>query len=211
MSRINPDIDCVATLRITLEDIEPAIWRRIVVPMTTNLRGLHDIIQAVMLFEDCHLFQFDVGDRRNKRRYGIPNRESGWEEIADARSFKLGKLVEKGIERFTYTYDFGDDWRHTIIIEAVSNADPAIEYPLFVEGARRAPPEDVGGVPGFEAFLNAMAKPQHPEYVNLIRWYGGIFDPEDIGLDEIGRRIKKIVRRRTIGKAAFAKNRDIVS
>ena len=101
-------------------------------------------IQAVMPFENCYLFLFNVGDRR----YGIPNRE--WDhvhETLDAKNIKLGALVERGVSVSLYTYDFGDDWRHSVRIENVTAADPTLDYPRFVDGSRRAPPEDVGGIP----------------------------------------------------------------
>ena len=207
-----PDTNRIARIRITLDDIKPTIWRRVEVPLTITLKALHEVIQAVMLFENYHLFRFDVGERGDERHYGIPDLDGGdWIKITDAKSTKLGKLVEADVKRFTYTYDFGDDWRHTILIEAIGTAEPACAYPSFIDGARRAPPEDVGGWPGFEAFLDAMAKPRHPERKNLIQWYGRVFDPNDIGLAEINARIAKLAPHRTIGKAAFAKSQGKIS
>src|SRR3546814_9702131 len=76
----------------------------------------------------------------------------------DAANVRIGTLVERGVTSFIYTYDFGDNWRHRVEIEEVTSAIPATDYPRFVDGERRAPPEDVGGTPGFEDFLKAMAK-----------------------------------------------------
>jgi len=197
-------VDRVARIRIELEDIDPAVWRRVEVPLTTSLRGLHEIIQAVMPFENHHLFQFDIGDKR----YGTPDPE--WDyglATIDAKNIKLGVLIERGIDQFSYTYDFGDNWQHSITIETVAAADPAIDYPRFIEGARRAPPEDVGGVPGFEEFLEAMTKPRHPERKRLITWYGRIFDPEDIDLPSVNARVGKLARRRMLGKVGYAKSK----
>jgi len=128
----------------------------------------------------------------------------------DAANMRIGKLIERGITSFTYTYDFGDDWRHRIEIEEITPAIPGIDYPRFVDGERRAPPEDVGGTPGFEEFLNAMAKPRHPERASMVQWYGSVFDPTDISLDEINARTAKLAKRRAQGIAAYAgaKSRD---
>ncbi|MFD2143459.1 plasmid pRiA4b ORF-3 family protein [Ancylobacter oerskovii] len=104
-----------------------------------------------------------------------------------------------------------DDWRHTITIEATAAADPAMDYPRYLYGARRAPPEDVGGIPGFELFLEAIADPNRKEYDELIRWYGAPFDPALVDEDVIRARIEKLARRRTIGKAAFAKSRGQIN
>jgi hypothetical protein len=197
--------DRIARIRIQLDDIEPAIWRRAEVPLTASLKGLHEVIQAVMPFEDYHLFRFDVGDKR----YGIPDPE--WDDVRptlDARNIRLGALIDRGVRSFAYTYDFGDDWRHTITVEGVFAADPALDYPRFVDGARRAPPEDVGGIPGFEEFLDAMAKPRHPERKQLIAWYGKLFDADDIESETIGVRIAKLARRRALSKAGYEKSRS---
>lgn len=119
---------------------------------------------------------------------------------------KLGTLIDRGVRKLTYTYDFGDNWQHTITIEATTDAAPAVEYPRYIDGAGRAPPENVGGVPGFNLFLEAMADPQHEEHRDLMRWYGRPFDPESI--EEIRARIDKLARRRTLGKVGFAKSRS---
>jgi Plasmid pRiA4b ORF-3-like protein len=196
--------DRIARVRIELDGINPPVWRRVDVPLTITMRGLHDVIQAVMPFENCHLFQFDVGDKR----YGKPDPE--WDygtPMLDAKNVKLGSLVERGIVQLSYTYYFGDNWEHTVTIESTAVADPALDYPRYVEGARRAPPEDVGGIPGFEEFIKAVTKPRHPNYKRLITWYGRNFDPDDIDLLTINARIGKLVRRRTLGKAGYAKSK----
>ena len=194
----------IARLLVKLDHIEPAIWRRVEVPITISLKGLHDVIQAVMLFQDYHLFEFNA----DGKRYAVPDPE--WDFGADtyaARNVRIGALVDRGITTFNYTYDFGDDWRHSITVEAVTDADPAVEYPRFLDGDRRAPPEDVGGLPGFEDFLIAMSKPRHAQHRKVVDWYGGRFEPNDIGVDTINERIAKLARRRTLGKAGFAKSR----
>ena len=198
--------DRIARVRIELEGTVPTVWRRVEVPLTTSLRGLHDVIQAAMLFENYHLFQFDTGEKR----YGMPDPE--WEHRSatiDAKNVKLGALIERGINKFACTYDFGDNWQHSVTVEAVTLADPGLDYPRFVDGSRRAPPEDVGGVPGFEEFLETMTKPRHPDHKRLVTWYGRVFDPNDIDVSAINARMAKLARRRALGKAGFAKSRGV--
>lgn len=86
-----------------------------------------------------------------------------------------------------------------------------MDYPRYIDGARRAPPEDVGGLPGFELFLEAIADPSHEEHDELMRWHGAPFDPALIDEDVIRARIEKLARRRAIGKAAFAKSRGQIN
>ncbi|MFN4212096.1 MAG: plasmid pRiA4b ORF-3 family protein, partial [Devosia sp.] len=193
--------DRIARLHIQLDDVEPAIWRRVEVPLTSTLKAVHAVIQAAMLFEDYHLFQFEIGDRR----YGYPDPDWG-DEMRDARYIRLSAILARGETRFTYTYDFGDDWRHSVVVEEVAAADPMVDYPRFVDGARRAPPEDVGGPPGFEEFLDAMADTKHPEHDSVMTWYGRAFEPDNVGLDAITARLAKLARRRAQGKAAFEKS-----
>ena len=190
--------DQIARIRIALEDMKPAFWRRVELPVTNSLKTLHLAIQACMLFENYHLFQFDLGDAT----YGFhfDDDDAFMVRTRDAANMRIGKLAERGITSFTYTYDFGDNWRHRIEIEEITSAIPGTDYPRFVDGERRAPPEDVGGTPGFAEFLNAMAKPRHPDRASLVQWYGGVFDPADISLDEVNSRMAKLAKRRTQGK-----------
>ena len=148
------------------------IWRCIEVPLTISLLALHEVIQAVTLFENYHLFDFATRTRGTQTRYTIPDpndecADDDFGDTLDASKTELGTLIEAGIKRLTYTYDFGDNWQHTILVESVTAAEPTTAYPRFIEGANRAPHEDVGGVPGFENFLNVMAKPKHPEHADF--------------------------------------------
>lgn len=121
---------------------------------------------------------------------------------------RLGPRIDRGITQLAYTYDFGDDWRHTVTIEAIADADPAVEYPLYIDGTGRAPPEDVGGIPGFELFLDSIADPKHEQHHELKRWHGRPFDPEQPDLEEILIRVEKLARRRALGRAGFEKSRS---
>ncbi|HEV7252023.1 MAG TPA: plasmid pRiA4b ORF-3 family protein [Mesorhizobium sp.] len=200
--------DLIARLHIQLDDWQPIIWRRVEVPATATLKALHDVIQAVMPFEDYHLFEFRV----DGSRYAIPDPE--WDSLAtptySAKGMKLGTPLDRGVTELAYTYDFGDDWRFTITVEAVAAADPSVEYPRFVDGEGRAPPEDVGGLPGFEHFLEVMSDPEHEEHGDLVSWHGGAFDPHDVRRDEVIRRVGKLAERRSLGRAGFAKSRNRV-
>ena len=200
----------IVRLKITLDDIKPVIWRRIEVPLTTSLLALHEVIQAAMLFENYHLFDFVTGARGAETRYIIPDpnddfADDDFGDTMDASKTELGTLIEVGIKRLVYTYDFGDNWQHTILIESVAAADPTTAYPRFSEGANRAPPEDVGGIPGFEHFINAMANPKHPEYRDIKQWHGRIFDPKDISETEITMRVAKVAKRQKPRKTAAVK------
>ena len=193
----------ILRLRISLNDIEPEIWRTVEMPITGSLKLLHDVTQAAMGWEDYHLWYFEVGDRR----YGVPDPEWSDHNLAAAKNVKLGSLIDRGFREIIYTYDMGDDWRHRIVVEEIGPADADIRYPRFVAGERRCPPEDVGGLPGFELFLDAMGDPAHEEHIRLLEWYGGPFDPEDIDKTAAEHAVAAIANRRHAGKAAYEKSR----
>lgn len=195
--------ETIARLRITLSDTEPEIWRVVDVPVEASLKMVHDIIQAAMGWQDYHLWEFEAGERR----YGLPDRE--WPDVIAAKNTKLMTLIDRGTRQLDYTYDMGDNWHHTIVIEAVGPGQPDTKYPRYIDGARRCPPEDSGGTPGFENFLDAIADPKHDDHAELIEWYagcyGGTYHPETIDELVTKRRVAAIANRRAAGKAAYAK------
>lgn len=195
--------ETITRLRITLNDTDPEIWRVVDVPLTASLKMLHDIIQGAMGWQDYHLWEFEAKDRR----YGLPDPEWPDDELAAAKNVKLGTLIERGVREMTYIYDMGDSWEHSITVEAVRPGDADTKYPRFIDGARRCPPEDVGGTPGYENFLEAMADPGHEEHDEVRQWYGGPYDPTDIEKLVTTRRVAAIAIRRAAGKAAYAKRR----
>lgn len=198
-------METVARLHIALADTDPPIWRRVDFPVDANLKVLHDVIQAAMGWLDYHLWEFEAGDRR----YGVP--DPGWdgENLLAARNTRLKSLLDRGVHQFLYTYDMGDNWEHVVTLETVGEREPGTRYPRYVAGERRAPPEDCGGTPGFEAFREANADPRHPRHDEVTGWYhecyGDDFDPEGIDERDATRRIGAIARRRAAGKAAIAK------
>ncbi len=209
MATNTSQIDRIARITVTLDHIKPTIWRRIEVPLTTSLRGVHEAIQAAMLFDNYHLFDFHVEIDGKVRRYGIPDPDR-FVQISDAKNIKLGTLIARGGRGFTYCYDFGDNWEHHLTIEQVFDADPDGAYPRLVDGSRRAPPEDIGGIPGFEHFLGAICDPRHPDHGRVLQWYGRPFDPDDIGLGDVTERMRRLSDRRARGIIGFEISRSIL-
>lgn len=68
----------------------------------------------------------------------------------------------------------GDNRHHCIAIEAIGPGEPDTKYPWFVDGTCRCRPEDVGGTPGYENFVDAIADPNHEEHVEVLEWYGAL-------------------------------------
>jgi hypothetical protein len=174
----------VYELRVALSWIEPPIWRRVQVPGDTTLAGLHRILQIVMGWHDSHLHEFRVGDDS----YGDPEIEE-LDFIPEDRT-RLDEVAPGPGARLLYQYDFGDSWEHEIEVEQVLDPEPGVRYPRCTEGARSAPPEDCGGVGGYEEFLEAISDPRHPEHEELLEWIGGDFDPEAFDIDAVNRGLR---------------------
>lgn len=171
-------------LKVTLNDIRPPIWRRLVVPRATTLEDLHFIIMAAMGWQGGHLHAFHAAERH----YSDP---SEVEDAADESRMTISGLVRLGVSRFRYTYDFGDDWEHTILIEKKQPPATSSNVALCVAGSRNCPPEDCGGVPGYEELLAALATPDRPESKEFIEAVGKDFDPEEFSVEKTNARMAR--------------------
>jgi hypothetical protein len=172
----------VHRLKITLQDIRPPIWRRLLVPSETSLYELHNHIQTAFGWWDSHLHEFRIGSTAYASDDG-----GGWgwgDPPEDDAEVTLLKVASAGAS-FTYTYDFGDNWEHVIEVESIDPAEPGTQYPRCVAGRRAGPPEDCGGFPGYYELVEALADPAHPQHEELHEWVGGEFDPEYFDLDQI--------------------------
>jgi len=185
----------VARLKITLRDTNPAIWRRVEVACSITLKDLHAIIQAAMGWENYHLYQFHIG-RQTINGPGLDDVGFSHQRNVTAARVSLHDLVNSKVKRFDYLYDMGDSWEHELRIEKVLPVDPATSYPHFIDGAGRCPPEDVGGLPGFYNFIEAIEDPTHPQHQELEDWYGGPFDPNMMDQANIQKRFARLGRRK---------------
>ncbi len=173
-------------LKITLRDVKPPIWRRILVSETTALDDLHYIIQIVMGWENSHLHQFIIG----QEYYSILNEDFGNElEQKDSSKFTLKRLGLLPKSKFLYEYDFGDDWMHEIVVEDITEAQAGQTYPICVVGKRACPPEDCGGPWSYADLLEVLKNPKHPDYQDMTDWIPEDFDSEYFSADEINRQL----------------------
>lgn len=176
----------VHTIKVTLHGSRPPIWRRLQVPSTVTLQQLHQVIQAAFGWEDYHMWTFEAG----RERYGVADRDLG---IRSAAAKRLGEVAPIVSSRLGYTYDFGDNWEHDILVEAIDTAEPGIAYPRCLTGRRACPPEDCGGVWGYDYLIEILADPNHEEHEDRLEWLGldtaDEFDPTAFDLAEVNQAL----------------------
>jgi hypothetical protein len=165
---------------------KPPVWRRLLLPADTRLDHLHDIIIAAFGWQGDHMHAFTSGPEE----FGLPDPELGH---TDERRVSLGQLIGGIGNRLRYTYDFGDDWEHEIVVETLLDADPDTHYPALVAAKGACPPEDCGGPWGYADLKAILADPSHEQHQEMLDWLGlgsgTAFDPNTITLDQLEEEV----------------------
>ena len=177
-------------IRVALEGIEPPIWRRLDVSASVTLATLHDILQAALGWTNSHLHMFEIGDERIAIPY-LQDQLSDGQITRSGRLVKLGHVVDHGVRRFTYDYDFGDSWRHTIDIEDVRDDPDGLGQARCLGGERACPPEDCGGPDGYTRLLEILFDPLHPEFDEARTWAGRL-EPERFSLPSVNAALAAV-------------------
>ncbi|HUJ09943.1 MAG TPA: plasmid pRiA4b ORF-3 family protein [Verrucomicrobiae bacterium] len=179
----------VLQLKVTLRDISPPIWRRVVVPDNFTLGDLHYVIQGAMGWDNCHLHAFRMGgveytgtmpDGRVDFGFGPPTKHED--------DVLLGQIILRKGQRFTYEYDFGDGWLHEILVEKIEPASQAYRKPVCLAGKRACPPEDCGGAPGYAHVLHVLRSAKTSEEHEFREWVGD-YDPEQFDVASVNQRL----------------------
>lgn len=170
--------------QVSLVDSEPPIWRSFEVSDQVALATLHEVLQVVMGWENAHLYAFKV----DRQRYADPFPEP-LPGAVDASTVTLASLNLKPAQTFSYTYDFGDGWVHQITVSDCQPLTDAAALPRCIDGARACPPEDSGGVWGYESLLERLEDTGDPDYEELLEWLID-FDPEHFDLAAVNRQLQ---------------------
>lgn len=179
-------------LRITLLNVKPPVRRRVLVSANLTFLQLHNVIQAAMGWEDCHMHEFEVG----KQRIGTSSKEDsffGGEPALSESRHRLGETLANH-KKFRYWYDFGDDWWHEITIEKRLDAMPDDQHARLIDGENACPPEDCGGPWAYAELCAALADPAHAEHEEMLDWIGDDFDPKAFDLETSAMQVSRCVR-----------------
>ncbi|WP_432977736.1 plasmid pRiA4b ORF-3 family protein [Dactylosporangium sp. CA-233914] len=179
----------VYQLKVSLRGAKPPIWRRLLVPADTSLAGLHATILAAFGWHGGHMHVFETayGD------FGRADRELGHRAEGPVT---LEQVAPQLKDKIRYTYDFGDDWVHDIVVEKVLDRDPSTAYPRCTGGKRAAPPDDCGGIWGYENLVEVLADPAHPEHEERLQWLGladaSQFTPDAFDVGAVNRLLSAL-------------------
>lgn len=179
----------VYQFKITLKYVRPPIWRRIQVPESYTFWDLHVAIQDAMGWTDSHLHMFlmphpKMGDRRE---ISIPFEDDLYrEEILHDRKQKIADWFSESNPKALYIYDFGDSWEHEVKLEKILPREQGVSYPRCVAGRRACPPEDCGGVGGYEEIVAGESEFQE-EFADYDPEH---FDPSEVVFEDPEARWK---------------------
>jgi hypothetical protein len=181
-----PPGQSVFQLRVQLVGVHPVVWRRVLVPGSVRLSKLSEMLIAAMGWENSHLHAFEVGGKR----FGMNFDEYPEGEIDEKGVTVLQALRDE--RRFDFEYDFGDGWKHEVVVEELTWSYYGLKFAVCVDGQNACPPEDVGGVPGYAYFLDAITDPEHEEHDSYLEWVGGSFDPTEFELGAANAACQKV-------------------
>ncbi len=174
-------------LKVQLQGIRPAIYRNILVDGDITFHELHHTIQIVMGWWNSHLYQFNAGSRC----IADPDLVD-FGEVEDAKELKLSQVFTQKGDVVEYEYDFGDGWIHKVRLDKILPPKMNEDYPKCVGGKRKCPPEDCGGIWGYQNLLEVMADKMNPEHEDMKAWLDGDFDPSAFDLEDINEELENL-------------------
>ena len=179
----------VYQFKVTLRGIRPPIWRRFQVTDDLTFYQFHRVLQEVMGWYGGHLHLFDLNG------FQITDAETldeGFIDGEDEQKARLKQHVRQEGQKFRYVYDFGDDWDHEVVLEKILPVEADVVYPRCLKGKRACPPEDCGGIWGYEELLEILADTDHAEHATYMEWVGDEFDPEAFDLEELNEILEEL-------------------
>jgi Plasmid pRiA4b ORF-3-like protein len=174
----------VHTLRVSMRDITPEVWRRLRIRSDMPLPKLARVLEQAMGWYGHHLHMFDV----RGLLFGVPDEDA--EYMINEKVATVKHVLPKIGNTLRWDYDFGDGWEHDVVAVAIDAASEGNLRTLCLDGERACPPEDCGGVSGYERLLDVLANPKHPEHAAVVDWAPAGFDPAAFDLVAVNRRLR---------------------
>jgi hypothetical protein len=178
-------------IKVTLNEVEPPVWRKFIISTDANLKELHMVIQKTMGWQNSHLHDFSINN--GKQRFSPKDMSESFDnddESEDSSEVTIADLMMMKIEDFQYNYDYGDGWEHSIEIGKEVLPQAGVKYPLCTEGSGACPPEDCGGPYGYLNLCKILSNPKDEEYKEMREWVGREFDPTKFSIEKANKELR---------------------
>ena len=182
----------IARLTVEIDDVTPRVMRRVEVPIDIRLDDLHFVLQIAIGWQNGHPFEFRIGGKA----WGLQDRDVA-ADLAPAQAATLLDILRLG-ETFQYDYVLGEDWEHTVRLEACTAATPGVRYPQLLSAEGRCPPADIGGPIGYETYLRSIADPASVNHEDMLDFDAPDFDPNAVDTAALRQNLADL--RRYIGR-----------
>jgi hypothetical protein len=178
----------IARLHIEIDDVTPRVTRCVEVPVDIRLDDLHFVLQIAIGWQNGHPFEFRAGGQV----WGLRDQDAEVNPTPAERA-TLADILAVG-ETFEYGYVFGEDWQHTVRLEARDAARPGARYPLLVHAEGRCPPADIGGPIGYETYLRSISDPASVNHEDMLEFDAPDFDPHTVDAALLRKNLAELAR-----------------
>jgi hypothetical protein len=177
------------TFYLKLVGTNPLVTRTFKVSSDITMYELHHSIQVVMGWQNYHLYQFTIGDQKFEDHRLL---DGETHHVTDVKAATVGEVFTEVGRTARYEYDFGDGWVHHLELIDKTTQTPVEVLPRVLVGEHACPPEDCGGIPGYQDLLAILSNPKHPEYREFKVWAGRNFNPTAFSVDACNAELKKL-------------------
>jgi hypothetical protein len=178
----------IARLSVEVDDVTPRVVRVVEVPIDMRLDDLHFVLQIAIGWQNGHPFEFRAGDKI----WGQPDRDAELSPTPAEQS-TLAEILATS-DTFEYDYVLGEDWEHTVRLEARADAQPGTRYPHLVSAEGRCPPADIGGPVGYETYLRSIADPNSVNHDDMLEFDAPDFDPHIVDAAALRQNLADLSR-----------------
>ncbi|MCY3806052.1 MAG: plasmid pRiA4b ORF-3 family protein [bacterium] len=162
----------IHTLKVTLRDVSPPVWRLLEVPSDMTLGDLSGALVRTMGWEGYHLHVFTADGTAC-----WPAGNDDWSDYEDEARYRVGDVLPRSRMTMDWEYDMGDSWSHEIVVQSIAPAGSGATLPRCIDGSGACPPEDCGGAWGFADLIDAVGDADHPRDDEAIETLGESYDP----------------------------------
>ncbi|HJA56053.1 MAG TPA: plasmid pRiA4b ORF-3 family protein [Candidatus Bacteroides intestinigallinarum] len=178
-------------IKISLIDSDPEIYRIVEVPSDIRLENFAAVINTAMGWEGYHMHLFQKGKTIYTTEESDDDLLFAPDKTVNSYSLSLGEILTRKGSHIEYEYDFGDSWRHLITLESQQAYKKDETQGVFlIDGANACPPEDCGGIYGYQKMLEALKQPHSKAAKEYREWLGKNFNAHKFNAKKVERELR---------------------